>query len=97
MWAYDIAVATTDAGVAAVVGDSTSATRATLTGTYVAKTPTAGSYTYTGGNVTQDPDGLTYTYNTDGTLHTETVPQAGGGTVTRTYTYNTDGTIASVA
>ena len=35
MWAYDIAVATTDAGVAAVVGDSTSATRAALSASFV--------------------------------------------------------------
>lgn len=73
------------------------AAEAAILAASVSKTPTAGNYTYTNGNVTQDPDGIIYAYNADGTLHTETVPQPGGGTITRTYNYNTDGTIASVS
>lgn len=43
MWAYDIAVATTDAGVAAVVGSPTSATSLALKATYA---PITGSTAY---------------------------------------------------
>lgn len=84
-----------DAGIAALVDDPTSETKATLDTTYAPSFPDTG-ITYDGsGNVqtvTENGVTTTYTYNPDGSVHTDT--RLG---VTRTYTYDGSGNLTGIA